>query len=154
MNFDYGENTHLGREKGFKMPGNAARNRERCKGKTWEQMYGKEKADELKAQLMVRARAQGDQVRGMTREERYGAERAEEIRDKIRASIRGYVSTKATFFRRRDLPRQFLLPRITRYNCRKGAGKGGAVSRWWSRQEKKRLLRGGHYGLCRSDSSS
>ena len=79
-----------------KCPWNAAVNRKRCLGKTYEQMYGKAGAARIRAKMraaqakMVRRARRNGYVHpfaGVTWEEQFGEERANEIKRRLSFSL-------------------------------------------------------------------
>jgi hypothetical protein len=74
-------------------PWNAEANRRRCKGKTYVQMYGKEKARRLIEQRRKKARFSEKPIgypQGISFAQFYGEERANEIKRRLSASLMRY----------------------------------------------------------------
>ena len=59
------------------------------KGKTWEQLYGKEKAKKMRAKAKLNSFTYVSKWKGKTMEERFGVARAAEIRRKLSMAAGG-----------------------------------------------------------------
>ena len=72
-----------------------------CKGKTYEEKYGKEKADKIKEKLSKKQKGKVSKLKGITYEERFGKEKAEKIKKKLSKKFKG-ISFKERFGKKKS----------------------------------------------------
>jgi len=119
------------------------------KGKTWEQLYGVERAAKMRAAAKLRSFTYASKFKGKTMEQRYGVTRAAAIRRKLSMAAGGSgeeFHSIITDFPRAGIRREVLKSdTLTEYGCgfhRLGRTSGkGAVSGWSRGREKRRIAR-------------